>query len=111
METPHKDTLVVETDPDFGCFMKAKDRGEPTFTLRAQDISADLVIDFWIAVQLEIRQRIDDGMTVQEAVDTTRRGYRVAPWSTFDAMTDQKINGAMMIAKAMRAFPNRKIAD
>lgn len=110
-EPQTESSTVHDTDTDYACFVKAKDNGEKTFTLRAQDISADLCVDFWISVQLEIRQWIEDGMTVQDAVDRVRRDYRVAPWSTFDVVMDQKINGAMMIAKAMRASPNRKVAD
>lgn len=111
-ESNMPDTAEVLTPYErLDCYQKAMAKREPKFCLRAQDISADLCVDFWISAQLEVRQRIDDGMTVQEAVDTVRREYRIAPWSTFAAMEDQKINGAMMIAKAMRAFPNRKVAD
>lgn len=113
--TPTPIPIVGRPDPydtDYACFVKAKDRGQPTFTLVAQDVSADLCVDFWIGVQLQIRQRIDDGMTVKDAVDSTRREYRVAPWSTLEPMEDVKLNGAMMIARAMRAFPGiRKVAD
>jgi hypothetical protein len=85
---------------------------EPCFLLRGQDVSAVLCVEFWIAVQLEVRQHIDDGMGVQEAVDHVRRAYRVAPWSQFEPLDDLKLSGAMAVAKAMRAFPGlKKVAD
>ena len=47
---PHTEsaTPIVEQATDYNCFTKAKRNGEPTFTLRAQDVTADLVVDFWV---------------------------------------------------------------
>lgn len=39
---------IEETDSDSKCFVKAKKNGEPTFTLRAQDELAPMVILAWI---------------------------------------------------------------
>jgi hypothetical protein len=40
-------------DPDTQCFLKAKFKGEPTFTLRAQDRSAPENVCKWITANIE----------------------------------------------------------
>lgn len=71
---------VISTDGE--CFQKAKANGEPTFTLRAQDISAPIVVDQWAAMnELALGKN------------------------------HPKIVGARAIANLMREWPNRRQAD
>jgi hypothetical protein len=73
---------VKDMDSDYACFVKAKDKHEPTFTLRAQDFSAPATIDAWIEFN-EHTMGVDH----------------------------PKIVGARAIAAQMRAWPNRRQAD
>lgn len=41
-------TWVQSVAGDLGCFMRARAKGEPTFTLRAQDKSSFAAVVFWI---------------------------------------------------------------
>lgn len=75
-------TEPVETDTDYACFVKAKDNGESTFTLRAQDQSAPDVIDFWAAKNALVLGN-----------------------------EHPKIVQARQIAARMRVFPGRRQAD
>lgn len=70
---------------------------EPTFVLRGQDISAPLVIDFWILVQQKIREHMDFGMTMTEAVKAVRAFYFLDRDLNVSA-TDRKLAGACAIA-------------
>jgi len=102
-------TDVRETDTDFACFVKAKDRRQVTFTLVSQDISADLVVDFWTMVQLKVRVNMRHGMTVPGAVEAVRVTFGIPKYPEY--FDDAKLNGAARIAEAMRLHSNRKIAD
>jgi len=82
MEQTESHTAVVETDTDFACFVKAKDKGEKTFTIRAQDSSAPEVIEFWAYLN-------------EPALGS---GH-------------PKIVGARAMAEQMRAWPGRRQAD
>ncbi len=99
----------LSTDPDRTCFEKAKATGEPTFTLRAQDVTADLSIDFWLIVQQEVRRAMNDGATIEEAKECVRHTH-VVPIQP-PMFRSLKIDGAAKIAEAMRVWPDRKVAD
>lgn len=101
----------MEPDTDRTCFEKAKASGQPTFTLIAQDVSSDLVVDFWISCQVEIRQSMEDGLTMQQAIDKARRHFGVPRWNGFEPMDDPKLVQAQEIGKAMSGWVNRKLAD
>lgn len=70
------------TERELTCYEKALATGEPTFTLRAQDISAPIVIDQWAAMN-ELALGKDH----------------------------PKIVGARAIANRMRLWPGRRQAD
>ena len=98
-------------DSDETCFEKATANGETTFTLRSQDVTADLVVDFWISCQVEVKQHMDDGMTMVQAVEEVRREFLIPGWGSFAPMEDLKLAQAQQIGKAMNMWVNRKLAD
>ena len=110
------ETTVTETEPvrdrdtDYACFVKAKDNGEITFTLRSQDATADLVVDFWMLVQLRVSHSMKFGMTLAQALTEARDHFGI-PEYPVDILVSPKLNGAVKIAHAMRAWSNRKLAD
>lgn len=80
--TPEATAIAPDPDSDYACFVKAKDKGEPTFTLRAQDLSSAAVVEFWAKVnEVHLGQ-----------------GH-------------PKIVQARQIADRMRVWPNRRMAD
>jgi len=63
---------LSENDKDNLCFAKAKQRGQKTFTLVAQDASAVKTIAHWIYLNIEtcpaekLHQAIDDCIAMRE---------------------------------------------
>lgn len=59
-------------DRDIGCFNKARALGEPTFTLRAQDVSAPAVVAEWIKQNVmtcpagKLREALDTAIKMRE---------------------------------------------
>jgi len=106
---PEYDDGAVEPDSDFGVFVRAKDRGMPTFTLVAGDASADLVVHFWVLTQLRVRYFMGIGMTMAQAVQEVRDNFSIPEYPY--VLGDKKLDGAARIAGAMRNFPKRKLAD
>jgi len=97
---------------ELSCFDKAKEKGEPTFTLRSQDLTAPMTVEFWITLQMEVKQAMDDGMTGPEAIEHVRREHRIPHWTRFmGEEAGDKLHGAARIGKAMEEFPNRRLAD
>jgi hypothetical protein len=52
MQADSAETKRVK-EADFQCFQKARAKGEPTFTLRAQDMTAPRVILYWMSLNCE----------------------------------------------------------
>ena len=101
-------TPIVEQATDYDCFTKAKKNGEPTFTLRAQDVTADLVVDFWVKIQQKVREHMNAGLTKMQAVQAVRSYYFL---ETYVPASDVKLSGACRIAGEMEKWPARKLAD
>ena len=102
----------VELAPDSACFEKAKAHGEPIFVLRAQDVTADLVVDFWAIVQVRVREHMDHGHTMQRAVQLVREYFFLDSVNSPRYPTGiAKLDTAVTKAEAMRQWPNRKLAD
>jgi len=101
-------TPIVEQATDYNCFTKAKRNGEPTFTLRAQDVTADLVVDFWVKVQQKVREHMHAGLTMMQAVQAVRTYYFLEPDVP---ASDVKLSGACQIAGEMEKFSARRLAD
>ena len=90
-----------------------KHHGQPRFTLIAQDVTADIAVDFWVSLQIELAQYVTEGLTVAEAIAKMRRLHYVPIWH--EAFSPQyakaKIRGAAEIAAAMRTHEPRRAAD
>ena len=82
---------------------------QPHFDILAQDISSDLVVDFWIKVNLMIRDNVRQGYSLEKAVVLTRQFYFLPMHGTL--LGDEKLNSASEIAAQMRKQANRKLAD
>lgn len=98
-------------DREESCYQKARANGEATFTLRAQDISAHLCVEFWVAAQRAIRDLMDAGATMTEAVESVREYHKVPRLTMVGESLTEKDRGALDIARAMMGFNNRKLAD
>lgn len=57
---------------DSKCYANARAKGEQTFTLRAQDVSAPMVIAEWIKLNIntapaeKLREALDDALRMRE---------------------------------------------
>lgn len=108
-------TNTATPDAEIDCFVKAKGKGEPTFTLRAQDITADIFVEGWACAQLFMKQRMAEGYSQEEAVNVLRDRMRMIVGSDFfsaDIIADHvKAEGALKKANLMREWPIKKLAD
>jgi len=91
------------------CREKAAD-DEPIFTLRAQDISAPLVVLFWTAVQMQLSRALKVGVSPREALAAIESGLVNDKDLVFD-LTNVKIGDALQCATQMAKWPTRKVAD
>ncbi len=102
-------------DRDLGCFTKARALGEPTFTLRAQDITADLLVDLWVAIQREVVEDLKNGLTLVESLETIRSGITIAMGYDLnfpiERTGDAHLDEALDRAEAMRRHHARRLAD
>jgi hypothetical protein len=85
--------------------------GETVFVLRAQDITAHVVVEAWVAIQQSIKQAMDDGATMTEAIENARQIMRVPRVVTMLEEATEKERGALEIAQTMMRWDNRKLAD
>jgi type II secretory pathway component PulF len=104
-------TMDETKNQEATCYEKAKANGEPTFTLRAQDISAHLVVEFWAAIQQAIRNLMDNGATMTEAVEYVRSYHNVPRLAAMTEGMSEKDREALSIASAMMQWNKRKLAD
>lgn len=86
-------------------------KGEPTFTLRAQDITSHLVVEAWVAIQQTVREAMNDGATLVEVVENARLLHRIPRMLYQDTTLTEKEKGALEIAREMMRWPTRKQAD
>lgn len=99
---------IDNLDENMRCFVKAAVNQEPVFVLRAQDITAPVVVLFWAKLQERIRARMDAGLTMEQGVNEERRHYFLDDEPVY---TDPKLDGAVRVAEEMATWPNRKLAD
>ena len=93
------------------CYEKAKALGEPVFSVRAQDITSHLLVEAWVAIQQSVRQAMDDGASMVEAVEDARYLHRIPRMIYEDKTLTEKERGALEIARAMMGWGRRKLAD
>lgn len=92
--------------------MQKVDPSHPCFLLKASDISSHLVVEFWVAVQQDMRQMMDDGATMTEALECARAYYKIPRLTQIGEGLTEKERGALEIAKAMMGYEGvRKVAD
>ena len=80
------------------------------FDLKSSDISADLVVEYWIKVQLMIRDNLKQGYSLEESAALARKFYFI-PHYDGQVLADEKLNSAGAIAGQMRKTTYRKLAD
>lgn len=102
-------TPSTQPEPESPTPAPSPTHGEPTFTLRAQDLTADLVIDFWILVQLRVRHAVKQGTPVAVAIEEARRKFGIPVYPPILGV--EKLDGAARIATAMTEYQTRKLAD
>lgn len=83
---------------------------QPVFILKASDITADLVVDFWIVLNGKVRELVKGGMSPAAAVQYLRGVHHLPP-ILCGLLPAEKLQGACKIAESMREFPHRKVAD
>lgn len=83
---------------------------EPIFTLCARDLTADLVVEFWIQTQLRLRHAVSVGVDPVLAVAMMKREL-VLERDLPKVGGDAKLSEAVHCAAAMRLWPNRKLPD
>lgn len=100
-----------EIEIKLGKMEKILTSGEPTFLLRAQDISAHLAVELWISAQRTIKSMMDDGATMTEAVEHVREYHKIPRLAVLGPSLNDKEMGARSIASAMMQWNKRKLAD
>ena len=90
------------------CYDKAAPK-EAVFTLRAQDVTSDITVSFWIRAQLFVKKKMAEGSTLQEAIWALRD--RLDVYFPLNATTDPKLLEALNCSDNMNEWPDRKVAD
>lgn len=85
--------------------------GEPLFILRAQDVTAALMVETWVTAQQLLRSELEAMTPFHEAVQRVRVYLNIPRVETLMEDANEKERGALEIAKQMEQWPNRKIAD
>ena len=102
-------TFRLMDDPDYQRFVKAKHAGYPIFTIIAPDITASLTVDAWIKINLMMQSFNGTGLKIEQAEAATRSYFNIPRYHAgFD---EYKLDGAATIARAMDAWPVKKLAD
>lgn len=80
------------------------------FVLKSQDVTADVLVDFWAILNQKVREMVKSGHPPELAIKLLRIQWNIPPVYE-DQFHDVKLRDAVRIARSMRTFPNRKIAD
>ena len=92
------------------CALKAQREGQPHFTVIGQDVTADLAVEWWADANRFMQQCLRRGYTVKDALAELR--LRMVPLKReLEPQSTPKIDQAYAIAKRMREYPDRKVAD
>lgn len=108
----HAGTGVVDRDAE--CFRKAKEKGEPTFTLRAQDVTAPAVVNLWACMQVWLHRQRQLGFTLEESLKVIERrcGAVFQDVATPASAYPENVSHAIGVALTMNAYQGpKKIAD
>jgi hypothetical protein len=95
------------------CLSKARLKNEPTFTLRAQDITAALTVEFWASLNQLVRRAVRVGKDPKAVIDQVRARLSFIPLHATGPQEaiDTKLTEAFETSEKMRTWPNRKVAD
>lgn len=85
--------------------------GEPLFILRAQDVTAALMVETWVTAQQLLRSELDAMTPLHEAVQRVRVYLNIPRVDTLMEDATEKERGALEIAKQMAAWGPKKLAD
>lgn len=104
------------TDTDRSCFEKARENGEPTFTVRARDPLAPIVTRVWADAQQTLRSRMAQGQSALAALDEIekRLSHALQDYMAWEVPVSDlaKLAQVRQIAEAMDLWPGeRKVAD
>lgn len=64
--------LQISEDADSRCYQKARAKGERTFTVRSQDVTAAVTVAEWIKLNIltapaaKLREALDDAIAMRE---------------------------------------------
>ena len=85
---------------------------QPHFVLLGQDVTADMVVEFWVIVNAKLKNLMNKGLSQDVALAHVRSAnLPVAYPLEEEVFQDEKLKGAVRIAQAMRAHAPRKVAD
>lgn len=101
--------MVLVSQSEASCLRKLK-LGEPSFTLRAQDVTSDLTVSFWVRVNAYLRDLIARGYTPALAVGELKRALDEA-FPLKPTITDLKLLEALDYSMEMGEWQDRKLAD
>ncbi len=83
---------------------------QPHFDLLAHDLTAALVVDFWLLLQCRISEMMRrDGTTAEACVDALRVTFLIPAYEP-DWIIDT-MNEASVTAREMERYPTRRLAD
>lgn len=90
----------------------AKTCEQPHFILVAQDITADLVVEFWAIINEKLGEMVKAGHTPEGALRQLRAVFHLPPEVYAGLFISPKHASAVQIAKEMRAYQGeRRVAD
>lgn len=93
------------------CYAKAMTNNEEIFVLRAQDVTADIVVEAWADIQRLLGQFLRRGYTLTQALHQIKAHLLPIKQALEPQPTTKKIDEAYAIAKRMAAHVPRKVAD
>lgn len=86
-----------------------KAKSQPHFTLLAQDITADLLVDIWVMIN-DYMEDVKGDMEPKHVVEMFREMLDV-PYSWKEDNLKPRVKDAAFIAEEMRQYSPRKAAD
>jgi hypothetical protein len=104
-----KEGVVITVSPSEARCLRNLKPGEPSFTIRAQDVTGDVVVGFWVRAQMFVNKKMAEGSTLQEAIYALKDHLDVS-FSLGDT-TDPKLLEALETVMAMGEWSPRKLAD
>lgn len=99
----------MSTKHDSVCLEKAGDE-EPIFVLRAQDVTAPILVRVWARMVGTLQLAQDQGQTIEPILRSMAARLDEA-LPDLSVGSSAKLDGAQAIANLMEAWPHRKVPD